>query len=383
VVPFYSSLPGPGVNSSEIESDLFHLNIELLVRYTPGLGRGESLPVWVGFKAAPYVDGLQEARSKKKRRSAACRDAMVDWLYSRDATATPGVARQEMLQDRRGYFFAELFTEGDLGFAADWLQRHGLVDGTTAEEARGPVVIYLTPRGVEVVEGFKSDTARYLEKQEQLEEQRRKSGPKFSGGTFYGPLQFAGDHAHQEQNVRVSAAGQDGLGRQPQPAPQGRLPVRSPTMEESAGHAFLSYVREDSDRVDELQRYLEAAGIPVWRDTANLWPGQDWRKMIRRAITDNALVFITCFSSQSLTKEKSYQNEELALAIDQLRQRQPDDPWLIPVRLDDCQVPDLDIGAGRTLGSIHRADLYGDHYEQQIDRLVRSVQRLLGPRRPG
>ena len=47
---------------------------------------------------------------------------------------------------------------------------------------------------------------------------------------------------------------------------------------------------------------LEAAGIPVWRDTADLWPGEDWRMNIRRAITDNALVFIACFSLVSLAR---------------------------------------------------------------------------------
>jgi hypothetical protein len=114
-------------------------------------------------------------------------------------------------------------------------------------------------------------------------------------------------------------------------------------VQEPYGHAFISYVREDSGRVDELQRTLEAAGVPVWRDTADLWPGQDWREMIRRAITDNALVFIACFSKQSVARKKSYQNEEFVLAVDQLRQRQPDTPWLIPVRFDDCEVPDRDL----------------------------------------
>lgn len=57
-------------------------------------------------------------------------------------------------------------------------------------------------------------------------------------------------------------------------------------------HAFISYVREDADEVDKLQEDLEAAGIRVWRDTSELWPGQDWRAEIRRAIKDSALAFI-------------------------------------------------------------------------------------------
>jgi len=111
-----------------------------------------------------------------------------------------------------------------------------------------------------------------------------------------------------------------------------------------AGHAFLSYVREDSAQVDRLQRALQKAGIPVWRDKSDLWPGEDWKAEIREAITDNALVFIACFSSSSLARVKSYQNEELVLAVEQLRLRAPEQPWLIPVRFDDCAVPDRDLG---------------------------------------
>src|SRR5215831_11410180 len=85
------------------------------------------------------------------------------------------------------------------------------------------------------------------------------------------------------------------------------------------GHAFISYVREDSAEVDTLQRLLETAEIPVWRDTGSLWPGEDWRARIRDAITRDALVFIACFSSHSAARRTSYQNAELRLAIDQLR----------------------------------------------------------------
>ena len=145
-----------------------------------------------------------------------------------------------------------------------------------------------------------------------------------------------------------------------------------------AGHVFISYVREDSHRVDQLQQKLEAAGIPVWRDTADLWPGEDWRAKIRRAITDNALVFIACFSSASSARYKSYQNEELTLAMEQMRLRNPDDPWLIPVRFDECEIPDRAIGGGRTLPSIQRADLFGDRSDDGTARLVAAIQRILG-----
>ena len=143
------------------------------------------------------------------------------------------------------------------------------------------------------------------------------------------------------------------------------------------GHAFISYVREDSAHVDRLQQRLEAAGIRVWRDTAELWPGDDWRARIRHAIADNTLVFIACFSRTSVSRDTSYQNEELALAVEQLRLRRPDIPWLIPVRFDDCDIPDLDLGSGRTLQSIQRADLFGDKSTEGATRLVTAILRIL------
>jgi hypothetical protein len=146
-----------------------------------------------------------------------------------------------------------------------------------------------------------------------------------------------------------------------------------------AGHAFLSYVREDSDQADRLQRALEDAGIPVWRDTSDLWPGEDWRLKIRNAITDGALVFLACFSRNSLARTTSYQNEELVLAIEQLRQRRPEQPWLIPVRFDESETPDRDIGGGRMLSSLQRVDVFGDRFDAGVARLVEGIGRILGP----
>jgi hypothetical protein len=67
------------------------------------------------------------------------------------------------------------------------------------------------------------------------------------------------------------------------------------------------------------------------------------------------------------------------LAMEQLRLHRPDVPWLIPVRFDDCDIPEYDIGGGRTLASIQRADLFGKGYAENASRLVTTVLRILGP----
>jgi hypothetical protein len=144
------------------------------------------------------------------------------------------------------------------------------------------------------------------------------------------------------------------------------------------GHVFMSYRHEDSAKADWLQSALEAAGVRVWRDTADVWPGDDWRLAIRRAIADEALVFLACFSAQSIRREKSWQNDELKLAVEQMRLRPPDTQWLIPVRFDNGEIPDIDLGGGRTLRSIQHSDLFGSGTDAELARLVAAIQRILG-----
>ena len=142
------------------------------------------------------------------------------------------------------------------------------------------------------------------------------------------------------------------------------------------GRVFVCYAREDASAVDRLVARLTDTGICVWRDTDELLPGHDWAGEIRRAINSSSLVFLACFSAGSVSRPTSYQNEELMLAVEQLRRRRPDIPWLIPVRFDDCQIPDLEIGSGRTLASIQRADLFGEREAVQAGQLIEQIRQL-------
>jgi hypothetical protein len=140
---------------------------------------------------------------------------------------------------------------------------------------------------------------------------------------------------------------------------------------------FISYRREDSAHAEWLQARLERAGIEVWRDKAAVWPGDAWQSKIRNAITGGTLVFLACFSASSLARRESWQNEELRLAVGQMRLLAPDQPFLIPVRFDNCDIPDIDLGPRQTLRSIHRSDLFGPDAEAEAARLISAVRRIL------
>jgi TIR domain len=156
-----------------------------------------------------------------------------------------------------------------------------------------------------------------------------------------------------------------------------------PIMTDSDGkHVFISYVREDSDRVDSLCAVLEAAQLPYWRARSALGPGDAWRAKIRQAIREGSLVFLACFSDNSRAKDKSYMNEELTLAVDEFRQMPLGRTWLIPVRFDPGDVPDWDLGAGRVLSDLNYSDLFGPEQVANAARLVTTIYRLTGEKRP-
>jgi hypothetical protein len=142
-----------------------------------------------------------------------------------------------------------------------------------------------------------------------------------------------------------------------------------------SGHAFISYVHEDGEVIDRIQKALSAAGITVWRDRDWLLPGDDWQLKIREAITTGALAFIACFSENSVARDTTFQHEELNLAVEQLRLRPPDRPWFIPVRLTDCELPAYNIGPARTLDTWHRVDLFRD-WDTGIAQLIAGVVRI-------
>jgi hypothetical protein len=137
-------------------------------------------------------------------------------------------------------------------------------------------------------------------------------------------------------------------------------------------HIFLSYVRENTTVVDRLVKDLQARGVSVWLDRERLLPGQRWRDAIRTAIRGGDL-FIACFSTEYLARDRSYMNEELMVAIEELRQRATSRSWFIPVSLDGCAIPERSIGAGETLHDLHWVDLTAD-WNRGVEMIARAVR---------
>ncbi len=133
---------------------------------------------------------------------------------------------------------------------------------------------------------------------------------------------------------------------QPQPSrsretDEGKINVPSKHQgveEETAHRIFLSYAREDEKQVKQLYKDLISADFSPWMDTEDLLPGESWRAGIENAIKHSA-IFLACLSLHSVGK-RGFIQKEIKYALDVQDEMLESDIYLIPVRLEDCVVPE-------------------------------------------
>jgi len=136
---------------------------------------------------------------------------------------------------------------------------------------------------------------------------------------------------------------------------------------------FLAHASEDKLQVRDLYDRLEERGFAPWLDEIDLIPGQIWTDEIPKAIAD-AGVFLAFLSNRSVGKLGYVQNE-FRRALVAFGERPPGSIFLIPVRLDDCTVPDLRIAELElSLQHIQWVDLFE---EDGFDRLVAALELAL------
>ena len=140
-----------------------------------------------------------------------------------------------------------------------------------------------------------------------------------------------------------------------------------------AARIFLAHAREDKAQVRKLYADLKTRGFDPWLDEEDLLPGEMWKEEIPKAIRQ-ADVFLACLSSRAVGKV-GYVHNEFRLALSLFGERPPGSIFLIPVRLDECEVPDLQIpDRGLSLRDIQWVDQW---QEGGFDRLVRAIEEAL------
>jgi hypothetical protein len=101
---------------------------------------------------------------------------------------------------------------------------------------------------------------------------------------------------------------------------------------------FLCHASADKPKVRSLyRRLLREKNIEPWLDQAKLLPGQNWDLEIRKAVSKTDVILV-CLSKQSTNKE-GYVQKEIKLALDAADEKLEGEIFLIPLKLEVCEVP--------------------------------------------
>lgn len=125
---------------------------------------------------------------------------------------------------------------------------------------------------------------------------------------------------------------------------------------------FLCCAREDEEKVEKLHQELSDAGFKPWMDKKDILPGEMWEVSIQKAIQGSDF-FLMCLSANSVDK-RGWIQREIKQALDIWQEMLEDDIYLIPVRLEDCEVPE-------NLRKFQWVNLFG---EDGWTQLVKAIQ---------
>ena len=116
------------------------------------------------------------------------------------------------------------------------------------------------------------------------------------------------------------------------------LPPSRPRSLSDPLKVFLCHSSSDKPKVRQLYRRLITDHFQPWLDEEDLLPGQDWHVEIRKAVGASDIV-IVCLSKGSVAKT-GFLNKELQYALDIAEQQPEGRIFIIPLRLEQCDVPD-------------------------------------------
>lgn len=101
---------------------------------------------------------------------------------------------------------------------------------------------------------------------------------------------------------------------------------------------FISYAKENIEIAEQIYDRLKAKGFIPWLDKRNLMVGQQWDVEIKKALKESDFI-ILLLSSISVSK-RGYVQREFRLALDYCEEKLDSDIYIIPVKIDLCDVPE-------------------------------------------
>ena len=125
---------------------------------------------------------------------------------------------------------------------------------------------------------------------------------------------------------------------------------------------FLCHASEDKAQVTRVYERLKKEGFRPWLDKIDLLAGQLWQLEIPKAI--KASDFVLIFLSNASVQKRSFVQKEFKFALDVLQEIPKGEIYVIPVRLDECEVP-------QEFQELHWANLFED---DGFENIMKSIQ---------
>src|SRR5688572_22182329 len=91
---------------------------------------------------------------------------------------------------------------------------------------------------------------------------------------------------------------------------------------------FMSYAKEDAQRVRPLFTEFTRAGFDPWMDIEALKPGQDWKREIQKAIKNAD--FVVVFLSHTSIRKRGYVQAEIKFTLEVLAEIPDEHVFAIP-----------------------------------------------------
>ena len=143
--------------------------------------------------------------------------------------------------------------------------------------------------------------------------------------------------------------------------------------------AFLIYATEDRELVEPYYDFLKENGADPWMDCHRILPGSDWNLEQDKALesADVVIVFVSILSNE----KRGQCQREILLALEHHQKRLPLDTYLIPLCLDDAELPERlkRFQATRVADSGHRGQLLAALQKAAQERKVRFAGFQAGP----
>jgi hypothetical protein len=130
---------------------------------------------------------------------------------------------------------------------------------------------------------------------------------------------------------------------------------------------FISYPLAEEALAARLRAELAKASVAIAPRRHEVPVGTRWKPALQGALIASTR-FLACFSARD-GGPAQFVEDELAMAIEHLRTLPPDRPWLVPVKLTACELPERLFGDGEILEGIDPVDLSGD-WDDGIARIV-------------